>query len=72
MTTTATDKIIQKSVPKEPVLDSALALLREGNDFIFSRCRKYHSDIFQTRLLGKKQFVFRAARRRRNFIKKGV
>lgn len=41
-------------IPQEHTLDATLALLREGYTFIQSRCRKYDTDIFQTRLMGEK------------------
>lgn len=40
--------------PKEHTLDSSLALLADGYEFIQKRCREFNSEIFQTRLLGKK------------------
>ena len=45
---------INEQVPKEKVLDNSIALLSEGNLFIKNRTDKYQSDIFITRLLGKK------------------
>jgi fatty-acid peroxygenase len=41
-------------IPKEKTLDSSLALLMEGFPFILNRCRRYQSDIFETRLLFQK------------------
>lgn len=38
-------------IPRDSSFDSSLALLREGNTFISSRCRRYGSDIFQARLM---------------------
>lgn len=38
-------------IPQDTSLDSTLALLLEGNRFISNRSRRYHSRIFQTRLL---------------------
>lgn len=40
-------------VPRDPALDSTLALIREGYPFIWSRCQQLHSDIFTARILGK-------------------
>jgi len=37
--------------PRDPGLDNTLALLREGYLYIPNRCRRYHSDVFKTRLL---------------------
>jgi fatty-acid peroxygenase len=44
----------QKRVPRDKTLDATLSLLSDGYEFIGKRCRKYNSDIFQTRLLGKR------------------
>lgn len=44
----------EKKIPKEPCLDKTLALLQEGYLFIPNRLKKYHSDVFETRLLGKR------------------
>lgn len=38
-------------IPSDHSLDSTLALLRDGYDFISKRCQRYHSDVFVTRLL---------------------
>ena len=38
-------------VPQDPNLDSSLALLSEGYTFIPGRCRRFGSDLFQTRLM---------------------
>lgn len=43
-----------KSIPKNRCLDNTIKLLLEGYLFIPSRCKRYQSDIFQTRLMGKK------------------
>ena len=39
------------SIPREPTADGALSLLREGYEFIGNRCRRYGTDVFETRLL---------------------
>lgn len=39
-------------IPREKTLDSSLSLLLEGYQFISNRCKKYQTNIFQTRLLG--------------------
>ncbi len=39
-------------IPKVKTIDSSLSLLREGFLFIPNRCKKFNSDIFQTRFLG--------------------
>jgi fatty-acid peroxygenase len=38
-------------LPHDRVADSTLAFLRDGYAFISNRCRRYRSDVFQTRLL---------------------
>ncbi|GAB2956075.1 fatty-acid peroxygenase [Micromonospora polyrhachis] len=38
-------------VPRTRGLDSTLALVRDGYDFISDRCRRYGSEVFETRLL---------------------
>lgn len=42
------------SVPKEEGIDHSLSLLREGYLYILNRRQSFQSDIFETRLLGKK------------------
>jgi fatty-acid peroxygenase len=42
------------NVPKDPQLDSTLSILSDGYTFIERRSREYHSDIFETRILGEK------------------
>lgn len=42
------------SVPKEEGLDHSLSLLREGYLYILNRRQSFQSEIFETRLLGKK------------------
>ncbi|MDF2539208.1 MAG: cytochrome [Herbinix sp.] len=46
--------IPRKKIPRDLCLDNTLKLLSEGYFFITRRCKKYHSDIFQTRLFGQK------------------
>lgn len=46
-------------IPQERSLDSTLALLSDGYQFISKRCQRYQSDIFQTRLLLKKTICFK-------------
>jgi fatty-acid peroxygenase len=41
------------SIPRDPEFDGTLAMLREGYDFVWSRCRRLDSDLFRTRILGK-------------------
>ncbi|OON68464.1 cytochrome P450 [Hymenobacter sp. CRA2] len=40
------------TIPRDPSLDSTVALLREGFPFINNRCRRLGTDVFQMRLLG--------------------
>ncbi|WP_394846792.1 cytochrome P450 [Pendulispora brunnea] len=42
------------SIPRDPAFDSTLALLREGYPFIWNRCQRFQSDLFQARLMGKR------------------
>lgn len=42
------------TIPKEQCLDNTLKLLLEGYLYIPNRIQKYHTDLFQTRLLGQK------------------
>lgn len=44
----------QKRIPRDKTLDATLSLLSDGYEFIGKRCRKYGTDIFQTRLMGKR------------------
>ena len=41
-------------IPRDPAFDSSLALLSEGYNFIANRCSRYQSDLFETRLMGRK------------------
>jgi fatty-acid peroxygenase len=41
------------TLPRDPSFDSTINLAREGYDFIWSRCRKFQSDLFLTRIMGK-------------------
>lgn len=59
-----------KPVPKDKSLDSALALLRDGNTFITRRCQRYKSDIFETRLLMKKTVCITGEEAARVFYEK--
>lgn len=42
------------NIPRDPRFDSSLALLRDGYTFIQKRCAQLNTDIFATRLMGKK------------------
>ena len=58
-------------IPRDKSLDSAIALLREGNTFISRRCREYETDIFETRLLFKKTFCISGEEAAREFYREG-
>jgi len=45
---------MNKQVPRDKCLDNTLALLHEGYPFIKNRVDRYQSNLFETRLLGKK------------------
>ncbi|AIK48574.1 cytochrome P450 [Bacillus atrophaeus] len=45
---------MDKQVPHDKALDNSLAMMREGYLFIKNRVDRYQSDLFETRLLGKK------------------
>lgn len=45
---------LSSQIPLDKSLDNSLTLLSEGYLFIQNRCRRYQSDIFQTRLFGEK------------------
>jgi fatty-acid peroxygenase len=42
------------NAPHTAAIDSTLLLVRDGYDFIWKRCQRFGSDLFQTRLLGRK------------------
>lgn len=44
----------KRTVPHDKCLDNTFALYKEGYLFIKNRVDRYQSDIFETRLLGKK------------------
>lgn len=46
-------------IPSDQGIDNMLSLVFEGYRFISSRCERYQSDIFQTRLLFEKTICFR-------------
>jgi fatty-acid peroxygenase len=41
------------TIPRDPALDSTIALWREGYPFIWNRCRSLGSDLFRARIMGK-------------------
>jgi len=49
----------KETMPKEEGMDHTLGLLREGYMYISNRCHSFHSDIFATKLLGKKAICMR-------------
>ncbi|MFS0907160.1 cytochrome P450 [Priestia aryabhattai] len=44
----------EKKIPREEGIDHSLNLIREGYMYILNRRQRFNSDIFETRLLGKK------------------
>lgn len=45
---------VMKKIPCNKTIDNSLHLFLEGYPFIQNRCERYNTDIFQTRLFGKK------------------
>jgi fatty-acid peroxygenase len=41
------------AIPRDPAFDSTLNIVREGFEFIWNRCRRFDSDLFFTRVMGK-------------------
>jgi len=58
-------------VPRDKSLDSSLALLSEGYNFISKRCRHYQSDIFETRVMLQKVFCTMGEEAARMFYQPG-
>lgn len=48
-----------QTIPRDPALDSSLAFKAEGYRFVANRCERFASDIFETRLLGKRFYCVR-------------
>ncbi|RPK00017.1 hypothetical protein BSBH6_03530 [Bacillus subtilis] len=44
---------MNEQIPHDKSLDNSLTLMQEGNLFVKNRTERYHSDLFQARLLGK-------------------
>ena len=42
------------TIPRDRSVDATFALLREGHEFIWNRCRRHRTEIFETRLMGKR------------------
>ncbi len=59
-----------KPVPRDKHPDSTLSLLREGNTFITTRCRRYKTDIFTTRLMMKETVCIMGEEAARVFYEK--
>lgn len=53
----------------DPAPDSSVALLREGYNFIPTRCRRFGSDLFQTRLMLKRAVCMTGADAARQFYR---
>src|SRR5512138_763069 len=58
-------------IPSHTRLDESLALLREGYTFISKRCERYHTDVFETRLMLKKVICMLGAEAAQVFYKPG-
>ena len=42
------------AIPRGPALEAGPTLLREAYKFIPNRCRRFRSDVFQTRLMSRR------------------
>lgn len=49
----------KNTIPREEGMDKTLSLMREGYMYISNRCHSFQSDIFETRLFGKKAICMR-------------
>lgn len=47
-------QVSQNKMPKESGIDKSISFMREGYLYILNRRKSFHSDVFETRLLGKK------------------
>ncbi|MBL6455281.1 cytochrome P450 [Belnapia sp. T6] len=47
------------SIPRDKPIDSSLAFLADGYEFVRKRCERFGSDIFETRLLGQRFYCVR-------------
>lgn len=54
-------------LPHDRLPDSTLAFVREGYEFISNRCRRYRSDVFETRLMSRPVICMRGAEAARVF-----
>ena len=59
------------SLPRDKSLDSTLALLSDGYTFIQKRCRRFQSDIFETRLMLRKAICTTGEEAARMFYEPG-
>src|SRR5690625_2975695 len=49
----------KNTMPREEGMDNTLSLMREGYMYITNRCHSFQSNIFETRLFGKKAICMR-------------
>jgi fatty-acid peroxygenase len=42
------------AIPRDPALDSTLSILKDGYEFIWKRCQRWNTDLFEARVMGKK------------------
>ena len=54
-------------IPRDGTFDSTRALIREGYDFVSSRCQRYGTDVFRTRLMLRPAFCARGEEAARMF-----
>lgn len=59
------------NIPHDPGLDNSLTLLKEGYTFIASRCERYQSDIFTTRLIATRAYCVMGEDAARMFYEPG-
>ncbi len=59
------------TIPRDPSLDSTLALAREGYRFVTNHCERLSSDLFETRLLGRRTICLRGDEAARVFYDTG-
>ncbi len=60
-----------QTIPHDKSPDSTLALLREGYDFIPKRCRRYGTDVFETRLMFRRAVCMSGVEASRVFYEPG-
>jgi fatty-acid peroxygenase len=58
-------------IPHEPGVDNSTKLLEEGYNFISNRCERYRTDVFSTRLMGRKAWCARGEDAARMFYTPG-